>query len=415
MHNGKRGDQLAGFWHRYSAVIIDLFVMITLSSSLTFLPIFQGPFASIIMLALSTALFFVYHIFCLTAYEKTIGKSLMGLRVCDISGSHISFGQACIRTFVCSISNIFFSLGHLAALFSDKNQTLHDLSAKTIVTTNKEGSNLKYAFYSFILTIFLFAYSILINLFVLGTASSSMLFSGGGGFPKEKTINTEWISKRAIKDISVDLNKAKRKLLLRQFNRMPYLVRNLKKANKIKDHNALSNPIPLKLKGVSANHAGNQIEIFHMNNFFYNTLNYQLFDQEGTKLRKHFLKDYGKIKLIPFWRSNKNNTNFVLTINIPVEYTRVIFSRKRKVGTAYKTKNGTVVKMTDYFKFSIKGNDFDDLKFIPMNSSKKYTSVEPNLLRFGTEGIITFNSAKIAYVAMIHVHKNATLMEKFRI
>ena len=66
-------------------------------------------------------------------YQATLGKLCLGVRVTDEAGNRISFGRASARYFAEYLSIVCFLLGYVAALMTDKKQTLHDLIAKTLV------------------------------------------------------------------------------------------------------------------------------------------------------------------------------------------------------------------------------------------------------------------------------------------
>ena len=65
--------------------------------------------------------------------QATVGKMVMGLKVTDMNGKKISFFNASIRHFVKYISMMFLWFGYIMALFTSRNQTLHDIFADAIV------------------------------------------------------------------------------------------------------------------------------------------------------------------------------------------------------------------------------------------------------------------------------------------
>lgn len=69
--------------------------------------------------------------------QATLGKQAMGLKVTDVNGFTINFGQASIRHFGKIISTIILFIGYLIMLWDDKKQTLHDKMANTLVVKNK--------------------------------------------------------------------------------------------------------------------------------------------------------------------------------------------------------------------------------------------------------------------------------------
>ncbi|MBI1227847.1 MAG: hypothetical protein GC192_21620 [Bacteroidetes bacterium] len=132
--------ELAGFWSRFFARLIDILVIVVLilvtAVGLGFL------FSS---LGMNPSKIWIYLIYALEilAYSAifeyrggaTLGKKICGIKVADTEGHPISFQTSCIRT-ACKyiLSELLFSLGYLLFFF-DKNyrQTLHDRLAGTIV------------------------------------------------------------------------------------------------------------------------------------------------------------------------------------------------------------------------------------------------------------------------------------------
>ncbi len=68
-----------------------------------------------------------------SSYQGTIGKRLLRMKVTDMGGNRIGFGRATGRYFGKCLSSLLFCLGFVIALFTKKNQALHDLMAKTLV------------------------------------------------------------------------------------------------------------------------------------------------------------------------------------------------------------------------------------------------------------------------------------------
>ncbi len=65
--------------------------------------------------------------------QATPGKMLMGMFVTDINGKRISYLRAFARSLGRILSMIICFVGYLGALFTARNQTLHDLLAGTLV------------------------------------------------------------------------------------------------------------------------------------------------------------------------------------------------------------------------------------------------------------------------------------------
>ncbi len=67
-----------------------------------------------------------------SAWQATLGKKIVGLKVTDADGHRLSFARATGRHFGKFLSNILF-LGFILAGFTEKKQGLHDLIAGTLV------------------------------------------------------------------------------------------------------------------------------------------------------------------------------------------------------------------------------------------------------------------------------------------
>lgn len=65
--------------------------------------------------------------------QATYGKRLLGLKVTNLSGERISFGQASGRFFCKILSKMIFYIGFIMAGFTERKQALHDMIAGTLV------------------------------------------------------------------------------------------------------------------------------------------------------------------------------------------------------------------------------------------------------------------------------------------
>jgi uncharacterized RDD family membrane protein YckC len=66
-------------------------------------------------------------------WQATPGKRLLGLRVVNLQGGRVRFGQAMARTMLKVCGLLLYGLGALPALFTRRRQTLHHLLEKTLV------------------------------------------------------------------------------------------------------------------------------------------------------------------------------------------------------------------------------------------------------------------------------------------
>ncbi|MFL5787148.1 MAG: RDD family protein, partial [Flavisolibacter sp.] len=67
------------------------------------------------------------------ASQATFGKKSVGIKVTNIEGQPITFGQATGRYFGKIISLLTLFIGYLMMLWDEKKQTLHDKMASTLV------------------------------------------------------------------------------------------------------------------------------------------------------------------------------------------------------------------------------------------------------------------------------------------
>jgi uncharacterized RDD family membrane protein YckC len=67
-----------------------------------------------------------------SAWQATLGKKLLSLRVTDEAGNRISFARATGRHFAKYLSTFLF-IGFIMAAFTDRKRALHDILAGTLV------------------------------------------------------------------------------------------------------------------------------------------------------------------------------------------------------------------------------------------------------------------------------------------
>ncbi len=66
-------------------------------------------------------------------HQATFGKRALGLKVTNLSGEPIRFGQASGRFFGKIVSSMTFYIGFIMAGFTERKQALHDMIAGTLV------------------------------------------------------------------------------------------------------------------------------------------------------------------------------------------------------------------------------------------------------------------------------------------
>jgi uncharacterized RDD family membrane protein YckC len=130
----------AGFWLRLSAALIDFLIM-----TLVFIPVLalagvgwefvynDSVAASLGFVVNVVAAWLYYALFESGRWQATPGKKILELRVTDLFGNRISFGQASGRYFSKILSGLIFYIGFLMAGFTAKKQALHDKVASTLV------------------------------------------------------------------------------------------------------------------------------------------------------------------------------------------------------------------------------------------------------------------------------------------
>ena len=65
--------------------------------------------------------------------QATLGKRAVGIKVTNLEGQRIGFGQATGRFFGKIISGLTLLIGYMMAGFTDRKQALHDIIAGTLV------------------------------------------------------------------------------------------------------------------------------------------------------------------------------------------------------------------------------------------------------------------------------------------
>lgn len=135
---------------RFFALLIDsviIYVTVSLMSSIfyygTFSFMFFDPFdLNWSMFKYSGMMFLIvlgYYTFCEYSMNgATIGKRLVGIRVVSKDGENLTVGNAFLRNIAKLALGQFFVLGFFFAFLSQKNQTLHDLIAGSVVVNDWE-------------------------------------------------------------------------------------------------------------------------------------------------------------------------------------------------------------------------------------------------------------------------------------
>jgi uncharacterized RDD family membrane protein YckC len=75
-----------------------------------------------------------------SAWQATLGKKLLSIKVTDLNGDRIGFGRATGRFFAQLLSQFSFTIGYLMAAFTERRQALHDMIAGTLVVKRTVSS-----------------------------------------------------------------------------------------------------------------------------------------------------------------------------------------------------------------------------------------------------------------------------------
>lgn len=134
----------AGFWQRFAAAFVDGIITQIIAFCIAF------PAGMLLglsglhqqMQGLAEVIGFIIGILTAWLYSAlqessearaTLGKKMLGLKVVDLSGRRISFGQATGRHFGKIISGLILLIGYLMQPFTERKQALHDMMAGTLV------------------------------------------------------------------------------------------------------------------------------------------------------------------------------------------------------------------------------------------------------------------------------------------
>jgi uncharacterized RDD family membrane protein YckC len=143
------GDNLASFWWRMLAFIIDYVIISILLTILFILSVQFGLTIKVptiddilkesfverlkLMLVIYLALIIYNSAGEASAWEGSIGKRICRLVVVDVDGQRLSYPRALLRSFGKAISLFINGIGFLSIFFSEHRQALHDYLAKTYV------------------------------------------------------------------------------------------------------------------------------------------------------------------------------------------------------------------------------------------------------------------------------------------
>ena len=134
----------AGFWKRFAAYTIDMFIVSIGGFVIGF--IFGIPYdvlagkAEFVGFADDYILSFILSFLLVWIYQATLGKMALGIIVTDLSGKRVSFGKATGRYFGQIISGFILGIGFLMIAFTAKKQGFHDKMAGCLVVNKTHSS-----------------------------------------------------------------------------------------------------------------------------------------------------------------------------------------------------------------------------------------------------------------------------------
>ncbi|MDB5007937.1 MAG: hypothetical protein JWQ84_2332 [Mucilaginibacter sp.] len=145
-------DNLASFWWRLLAFVIDFILLSFVINYTIIMLISRGvlsnilqnatmqsyskmPVRDILILEFTVySILFIYNFICeISPMKGSIGKKICRLVVVDVDGMPLTYTGALLRSFGKVISIFFYGAGFLSIFWSDHRQALHDYLAKTYV------------------------------------------------------------------------------------------------------------------------------------------------------------------------------------------------------------------------------------------------------------------------------------------
>jgi uncharacterized RDD family membrane protein YckC len=144
----------AGFWERFGAAFLDGLILIPVVYGLNYLMTgsivgetvsqtseggitfsTQYYVSQLISLIVGWLYFAIQES---SVHQATLGKRGLGLKVTNLQGGKLSFGQATGRHFGKYLSAVILFIGYLMMVWDSKKQTLHDKMAGALVIRKKE-------------------------------------------------------------------------------------------------------------------------------------------------------------------------------------------------------------------------------------------------------------------------------------
>jgi uncharacterized RDD family membrane protein YckC/Tfp pilus assembly major pilin PilA len=137
----------AGFWRRVAASVIDSLVQFVLALIVVVAALFMtgdpdsaenSKSADVLYYVGSWLLGWLYFAWMhSSAWQATLGKRALGIKVVSLDGTRISFGRATGRYFGYLLSGLILGIGYLMAAFTKRKQALHDMMSSTLVVSRE--------------------------------------------------------------------------------------------------------------------------------------------------------------------------------------------------------------------------------------------------------------------------------------
>ena len=126
----------AGFGRRTIAYLIDTFVILAAITIICLIVSTAGVHISFASAGIPVSLVVVilyYGLLESSAYQATLGKMMLGMKVTAMNGNRISFLRAVGRFLGMFLSSMTFYTGFLMCIWTKNKQCLHDMMAGCLV------------------------------------------------------------------------------------------------------------------------------------------------------------------------------------------------------------------------------------------------------------------------------------------
>jgi len=120
----------------------------------------------------------IYFVLCeSSAWQATLGKRLIGIKVVDAAGERIGPGRALGRFFAAGLSWLTMNIGHAMAAWTSEHRALHDFVADTRVE-NVDPSRSQMPLWGWLI---IGAHALVFVLCIIGVAMAMALALGAAG------------------------------------------------------------------------------------------------------------------------------------------------------------------------------------------------------------------------------------------